>query len=214
MTSGLKSVVRLSVAALVLCFIGTAAARPPSVNPSAPRRAQHAGKRKTRRITTVPASSHTPVEATQPLLVSCQNGLLFISAQNATLREVLDHVHRCTGATIAAPPDINERVAVRVGPAPPAQTIAALLEGSNFNYLIVGESGNPAAVAAVTLTMRPSGPETYVPPARVVDDMPVESRAMVKADLTGGDEGMWDDMNVPAGAPAPPPPTAPADHPQ
>jgi hypothetical protein len=210
----LKIVASLSTAALGLCFAGTAVARPPSDNSPAAQRLAHTRKRKTHSIASVPASPQTQVEAAQQLLVSCQNGLLFISAQNARLGDVLDQVRGCTGASIAAPPDINERIAIRVGPEPPAQAIATLLEGSSFNYLIAGEPNNPGAVASVTLSLKPTGPDSYVPPTPVADDTPVQSRAMVKADLTGGDEGVWDDVNVPASVPAPPPPAAPAIYPQ
>lgn len=142
--------------------------------------------------------------------MSYENGLLYIFAQNASLSEILEQIHRCTGATIAAPADVNEQVAVRLGPEPAPQAIAALLEGSRFNYVIAGSASDPAAIESITLTLKPSLPEPSVPPApRAAEEPPTESQTLIKANLTGGDEGVWDDVELPT-IPLPTPAATPA----
>jgi hypothetical protein len=144
-----------------------------------------------------PGGPQIAAQPAQALQVTCQNSLLYISAQNATLSDLFDQIQKCTGATIAAPPDLNERVAVRLGPGPPAQVIAALLAGSDFNYVIAGSAADPLVVQAVILTPRAPQPEPYVAVASSVhEDPPIESRAQNVAALTGGDEGVWDGVEV------------------
>lgn len=49
--------------------------------------------------------------------VTYENGMLSITAQNATLGEILKNVRQLTGATIDVPPaGANERVVVQLGP--------------------------------------------------------------------------------------------------
>jgi hypothetical protein len=91
-----------------------------------------------------------------PPQVSYQNGMLTIVAQNSTLGDILREVHRRTGAAIEVPPNATERVAARLGPAPARDVLASLLNGSAFNYVMVGSSADPATLASVMLTMKPA----------------------------------------------------------
>ena len=93
-----------------------------------------------------------------PAKVSYQNGLLSISAQNSPLGEILRDVHRLTGAAIDIPPGsgANERVVTQLGPGAPRDVLAGLLNGSSFNYVMMGSSGDPASVASLILTAKPS----------------------------------------------------------
>ena len=89
--------------------------------------------------------------------VTYENGLLTIGAQNATLGDVLREVHKLTGATIDVPPNgANERVVVQLGPGVPRDVLAALLNGTSFNYVLLGSAVDPKSVTTVTLTQRPS----------------------------------------------------------
>jgi len=83
--------------------------------------------------------------------VAMVNGLLTIDAPNSVLSEVLRGVHNATGAEVegASP---SERVAVRLGPGDPRQVIAALLEGTPYDYLILGSQEHPDAVTRIVLT--------------------------------------------------------------
>jgi hypothetical protein len=141
-----------------------------------------------------PPSQNSSKPPPRLLEVSWENGLLSISAQNADLRDLLDEIHNCTGALVVAPADASERVAVHLGPGPPASVVAALLEGSRYNYVIVGTANDPPALQNITLTAKPPLAAAFVakqPPAR--EDPPVQSRAAMRANLTGGDEGASDE---------------------
>jgi hypothetical protein len=84
------------------------------------------------------------------------NGLLTIDAPNSTLSAVLKGVHDATGAEVegASP---SERVAVRLGPGDPRQVIAALLQGTPYDYLILGSLVQPDAVTRIVLTQPTDG---------------------------------------------------------
>ncbi|MFI5088008.1 MAG: hypothetical protein ACHP7P_09560 [Terriglobales bacterium] len=137
-----------------------------------------------------------------------QNGLLTITAQNATLREIMDRVRESTGAVVEVPA-LNERVTVQLGPQPPAIVIAALLEGSPVNYVIVGGAGDANAIRAIQVTAEPAaGLDPAPAPSPTVAQAEAEAaraRALLIAQ-TGGDEGVWDDLE--AGAPTVPVPPA------
>ena len=103
--------------------------------------------------------------------VSYQNGMLSITAQNAPLGDILREIRKQTGASIDVPPNANERVVTRLGPAPAREVLANLLNGTSFNYVMVGSAADPNALASVMLTPKPIGgaesPQTaavYQPP--------------------------------------------------
>jgi hypothetical protein len=92
-----------------------------------------------------------------PAKVSYQNGLLSISAQNSTLGDILREVHTLTGASIDIPQGsaANERVVTSLGPGAPRDVLAGLLNGSSFNYVMLGSNSDPGAVSSVILTTKP-----------------------------------------------------------
>lgn len=104
--------------------------------------------------------------------VTMANGLLTIDAPNSTLSDVLKGVHTATGAEIegASP---SERVAVRLGPGDPRQVIAALLEGTPYDYLILGSQQKPDVVTRIVLTQSQDGTAAQnVPAGRPQPPMP------------------------------------------
>ena len=86
--------------------------------------------------------------------VGFQGGLLTIVAQNSTLGDILRDVHKLTGAAIDVPPNANERVVTRLGPGAPRDVLASLLNGSSFNYVMLGSDTDPAAVTSLVLTAK------------------------------------------------------------
>lgn len=91
-------------------------------------------------------------QAPVPPQVSYQNGQLTIDSQNATLSQVLRSVQAKTGAFIDMPSGAGtERVVARLGPGKPKDVLAALLNGSKFNYVILGEPNQSAGVQKVIL---------------------------------------------------------------
>lgn len=87
-------------------------------------------------------------------VVTYVNGKLTIIAKNALLSDILEAVGEKTGAVIDVPEDATERVVSELGPAPARDVVAALLNGSHFNYVMVGTETNPNSVARVILTAK------------------------------------------------------------
>jgi hypothetical protein len=110
----------------------------------------------------VPAQIMPPIPATlmnsAPVdpKVTMQDGMLMIDAPNSTLSDVLNGVHNATGAVVegAAP---GERVAVRLGPGNPRQVIAALLQGTPYDYVILGSQEHRDAVTRIVLRQSSDG---------------------------------------------------------
>jgi hypothetical protein len=84
--------------------------------------------------------------------VTFVNGMLRIHAEKASLAEVLFEVHRQTQAEIAIPAGAErEQVLADLGPAPARDVLAALLNGSRYNFIFVG---NELKLEQVILTLR------------------------------------------------------------
>ncbi|MBZ5597829.1 MAG: hypothetical protein LAN83_05855 [Acidobacteriia bacterium] len=96
-----------------------------------------------------------------PPRVSYQDGLLTIAAHNSTLGDILRSVHAQTGAAVDVPGNATERVVGHFGPGPAREVLAELLNGSHFNYVMLGSATNPDTLERVILTSRTGGlPET------------------------------------------------------
>ncbi len=106
-----------------------------------------------------------------PLEVSFRNGLLAIHSDKATLSEVLYAVQQRTGAevSIAAGAE-QERVVADVGPAPAAEVLAKLLNGSKFNFLILSAANDPRQLDRVILSPRAEGMVMPLPPVQTAED--------------------------------------------
>lgn len=104
-----------------------------------------------------PGAARVPAEAPR-LEVTFRNGLLAIKANKATLSEVMFAVHQRTGAEIAVAGGAEqERVAADLGPAPAAEVLAHMLNGSKFNFLILSSADSPGGLDRVILTPRGEG---------------------------------------------------------
>jgi hypothetical protein len=94
-----------------------------------------------------------PPPAQSPLQVTFNQGQLWVSARNATLAEVLYQVHLRTGADIPIPAGAEqEKVVLTVGPGPAKEVMAALLNGSRFNFVLVGSAKDQNELRSVILT--------------------------------------------------------------
>lgn len=118
-------------------------------------------------------TANTPVDAPQEVLpltpeqrpaaaptVIYLDGKLSISAKNSTLSDVLRAIANKTGANIDIPENANERIVSQLGPAPARDVIASLLNGSHFNYVMVGTENDPNSVARVVLTAKSEKADT------------------------------------------------------
>jgi hypothetical protein len=151
----------------------------PAVTPSAPRHHKsHKSHTTTTQIALPPLPSgplsQLPMEQipATPAKVSYQGGLLTISAQNSSLSEILRDVRKLTGASIEIPqgPSANERVVAHLGPGAPRDVLAGLLNGSSFNYVMLGSSADPTAVSSVMLMAKPLAPGDVQTAANVYEN--------------------------------------------
>ena len=117
------------------------------------------------------AEAATPLSPEQmpssPPQVSFNSGILTIIANNSTLADILRAVHRQTGATVDTPGNATERVVGTFGPGPARDVLSSLLNGSHFNYVLLGSATNPNALDRVMLISRSAGAEQPVQQANV-----------------------------------------------
>ena len=130
---------------------------PVTATTATPRPKTYALRKKTAPDPPAPQTPAPPptLEQTPPTppQVTYNNGQLTIIARNATLFQVLRSVQSQTGASIDMPSSASsDRVVGQLGPGRPHDVLLALLNGSKFNYIILGVAGNPGAVQKVILT--------------------------------------------------------------
>lgn len=94
--------------------------------------------------------------ASMPPQVTYENNQLTIVASNSTLADVLRAVRKTTGAEIDVPA-APERVVTHLGPGPARDVLADLLNGSRFNYVLLGAAGNDTALTRVVLVAKTEG---------------------------------------------------------
>jgi len=103
-----------------------------------------------------PVTIETPPQP--PLQVTYRDGLLGIRSNKATLSEVLYAVQQHTGADISiAAGAEQEKVVADIAPAPAAEVLAHLLNGSRFNFLILNGADDPRQLDRVILSARGDG---------------------------------------------------------
>ncbi|MGA9546017.1 MAG: hypothetical protein WBQ85_20750 [Candidatus Sulfotelmatobacter sp.] len=92
-----------------------------------------------------------PAVASKPV-VTFTNGKLTVEAWNASLAEVLRAISARTGAVIDFPAgSAANRIYLREGPGTIRQVLASVLNGSGFNYVIVGSPDSPDKLTRVVL---------------------------------------------------------------
>jgi len=100
--------------------------------------------------------------AMQPTVIFA-DGKLTIIANNSMLSDILQIVGQKTGATIDVPGEATERVVSQLGPGQPREVIASLLNGSHFNYVMVGNETDANAVSRIVLTAKSDKGSTGAP---------------------------------------------------
>jgi hypothetical protein len=125
--------------------------------------------------------------------VSFQDGLLTIVAPNSTLGDILRGVKKHTAADIEIPANANERVATRLGPAPPREVVAELLNGSHFNYILLGSPENANTLVRVVLVAK-TGPDNPEPaPGQAAGNAPAQPVANADAPEAEATDEMAED---------------------
>src|SRR6266851_7023336 len=152
---------KLLVLMLVLLSVSVTAA-----TQTGPRKKSH--KTKTPVVQPAPEPAPTPAPPPPPLTpeqgpsyppeVSFQAGQLTIVARNSTMVDVLTAVKQRTGAAVDMPAASGERVVGRFGPGTPRDVMAQLLNGSHYDYVLLGSPADPGALRKVVLMARVNGP--------------------------------------------------------
>ena len=91
--------------------------------------------------------------------VGFRDGELTIVARNSTMADVLAAVKQKTGAAVEMPATSSERVVGRFGPGSPRDVMAQLLNGSHYDYVLLGSPADPRALKKVVLMARAIGPQ-------------------------------------------------------
>jgi hypothetical protein len=130
-----------------------------------------------------PAPVQPPPPPAPTMQVAFANGKLSIRAERAMLSDVLNEVQRLTGATVNLPPGgAQEPVIANIGPSPAREALTALLEGSSYNFILVGSERDPSVLRSIMLTPRGAAvenmPANYTPPPMVeaAPEPPVEAQ--------------------------------------
>lgn len=150
----------------------------------------------------VPAS-HPP--ATPPI-AELTNGKLTIRANGQDLFSVLDAVRSVTGITVDMPVSQSpDPVFMNAGPLSTQDVLVALLEGTKYNYVIVGSEKDSQLVTRLVLSEQNSKPAT--PLVASAQPQPVTSQP----ELYGGQGVEVADTDPQTSQPPPgPPPIQPA----
>lgn len=151
----------LGVALVFCCTMGIAAqATKPGQKHKAPPKAPIAQAEPAPAPAAEPEPTPTPEHGpSSPPEVTFQNGKLTIVARNSTMGDVLNAVKQKTGAAVEMPGSSSERVFGKFGPGAPRDVMAQLLNGSHYDYVLLGSPENPGALKKVVLMARASGPE-------------------------------------------------------
>ena len=99
-----------------------------------------------------PAPATPEQSPSSPPQVTFQNGQLTIIATNSTMADVLNGVRQKTGAVVDMPAVSSERVVGRFGPGAPRDVMAQLLNGSHYDYVLLGSPSDPSALRTSALT--------------------------------------------------------------
>ncbi len=136
---------------------------------AAPQQSHHKSKTKKQPLPPLPSGPTGPVQqipldsiAAVPPQVSFQNNELTIVAPNSTLADILRAVRKQTGADIEVP-SAPERVVTRLGPGPARDVLSDLLNGSRFNYVLLGAPGNDTLLTRVVLVPKAGQPQQPTP---------------------------------------------------
>ena len=115
------------------------------------------------------ANLSQPVTTGAPV-VRYANGKLSIAAQNATMGDMLQALSSATGAVIDFPHEhAAERMSANIGPGTVRDVLSTLLNGSGFNYVILGSQNNPNVLRRLILTegeTSAAAPSAQLPPTQ------------------------------------------------
>ena len=120
------------------------------------------------------ASTQKNVSDAKPT-VTYDHGQLTITAENATLSEILATLHLVMGTDVDLPAGATrERIWAHLGPGPARKILADLLSNTDLNYVIQASAKDLNAIQSVMLTIRtdggPTKPDANIQSASRSDD--------------------------------------------
>lgn len=178
----------LNVGCLVLCLASSylvfatpadplaaqtqAASQPKPTSPK-PKKSKKTTKAQKPQLAPLPSGptgpvQQIPLDSMAPVApqVSYQNAQLTIVAPNSTLGDILRAVRKQTGAEIEIPP-ATDRVVTHLGPGPAREVMAELLNGSRFNYVLLGSPADNSVLTRIVLVAKVTTPEANPNPAQM-----------------------------------------------
>jgi hypothetical protein len=196
MRAGFKLAVSLTAGVLCISAVGradTPTAPHPADTPATTHRAHKA--KKAALPPPLPSGTRGPVPQIPldsmpavPPQINYQDGQLTIVAPNSTLGDILRGVRKHTSADIDIPSNATERVATSLGPGPARDVVAQLLNGSHFNYILLGSPENAGLLVRVVLVAKT--PDTPAAPNAQVAKAPAPAPAADAADADAADEAV------------------------
>jgi hypothetical protein len=146
---------------------------PPQTPPASPQLPSTLPPTPTTIPTTTPAPPPIPLTPSQlppnRPRVTYTDGTLSVTADNASLNQILRQISTDTGMKITGGVK-DERVFGEYGPAPTDQILSALLDGTGSNMVLV--HGDGPAPAELILTPRQGGPTPPSPNSAAFNDRP------------------------------------------
>lgn len=156
---------RLIIAIFLLLCVGCAWAKVPPNVAKAAKAAKAAASSKQKQVPEPPQPQPTPAQPVVPLRpsqmpsvpprVSYQGGKLTVVAENSTLADIFGAIRSATGMKIETTGGPSaDRVAAKIGPAAPREVMLSLLQGSRYDYVMLGSMTDPEQLERVILTPR------------------------------------------------------------
>ena len=145
-----------------------------------------------RQLTPMPLDAIAAV----PPQVTYENNQLTIDAPNSTLGDILRAVRKLTGAEIEVPP-APERVVTHLGPGLARDVVAELLNGSRFNYVLLGSPTDTSALTRVVLVAKTGSQEVAPNPMPTPTAYAAQPNPAAEADAApeGNEADASDDSN-------------------
>ena len=141
-----------------------------------------AGSLSSPQIVAVPDTAQAPAAPAKNVEVSFQDGRLRLVSNKASLAEVLTQVSVKTGAVIPLPAGAEqENVVIALGPGTPREVLSQLLNGSAYNFIIVGKDEDANQIERVVLSAKTPGGVTYEQSGASNAPMEAQQRSNVPA---------------------------------
>jgi hypothetical protein len=142
--------------------------------------------------------------------ISYQNGQLTVIAENSNLSDVLNGIRTATGVRIEnSGGSGGDRVAAKIGPAPVRDVLLSLLQGSRYDFVMMGSDTDPNQIERVVLSQKSAATGGNNPAPAQASTLP--QNGVVQSEETDS-EG--EDNNNEGFAPAPAQPAPQTNQPQ